>query len=90
MQISEFANKNQESDVKLFDGLDELTKFIKENFNEYKVDKSMKKKKKIADVKNQVKDLKGKLKDVNNALDKQEQYSIRNCLLLNELDKRKK
>ena len=46
MQISEFANKNQESDVKLFDGLDELTKFIKENFNEYKVDKSMKKKKK--------------------------------------------
>ena len=45
MQISEFANKNQESDVKLFDGLDELTKFIKENFNEYKVDKSMKKKK---------------------------------------------
>lgn len=44
MKINELANADQESGVKPFDGLDELIKFIKENFDEYKDDKSIKQK----------------------------------------------
>ena len=45
MKINELANANQESGFKPFDGIDELIKFIKEKFNEYKVEKKKKKKK---------------------------------------------
>ena len=50
MKINEIANANQESGFKPFDGIDELIKFIKEKFNEYNVDKTIREKK-IADVK---------------------------------------
>lgn len=45
MKINELANANQESGFKPFDGIDELIKFIKEKFNEYKVDKTIREKK---------------------------------------------
>ena len=45
MKINELTNANQESGFEVFDGIDELIKFIKEKFNEYKVDKTIKEKK---------------------------------------------
>ena len=89
MKINELANANQESGFKPFDGIDELIKFIKEKFNEYKVDKTIREKKQqmLKDLK--VKDLKEIFENVNNDLDKQEQYSRRDCLLVHELDESK-
>ena len=40
----------------------------------------------MADLKKDVRNLTGKLYDVNNQLDRQEQYSRRNCLLLHGVD----
>ena len=56
-------------------------KFVNEKFEEYEKDKK-EREKEIKDLKEEVEDLKNQLNEVDDMLDKQEQYSRRNCLLI--------
>ena len=65
---------------KQFEKVNESIQAINDKFVEFE-NETKKKDEEIADLKKDVRNLTGKLYDVNNQLDRQEQYSRRNCLL---------
>ena len=78
-----------ESQIKGGKQLEKVNESIQAINNKFvKFENEIKKKdEEIADLKKDVRNLTGKLCDVNNQLDRQEQYSTRNCLLLHGVDK---
>ena len=70
---------------KQLEKVNESIQAINDKFVEFE-NEIKKKDEEIADLKKDVRNLTGKLHDVNNQLDRQEQYSRRNCLLLHGVD----
>ena len=68
--------------------VDDAIKFINEKFEEFEAD-SREKEREIAELKSTINGLNVRLDKVDRALDRQEQYSRRNCLLIHDIDEEK-
>ena len=69
--------------------VDESIKFISEKFEEMEADKK-EKERQISELKNEVKTLNEKVETMDRSLDRHEQYSRRNCLLIPGVKENKK
>ena len=79
--------KKDNKGAKQLEDVNESIKFINEKFEEYEVDRK-KKEKEIAELKEDLTSLKEKFFQVDKTLDRQEQYSRRNCLLVHGLEEK--
>ena len=68
--------------------MDDAIKFINEKFEEFEAD-SREKEREIAELKNTINGLNVRLDKIDRALDRQEKYSRRNCLLIHDIDEEK-
>ena len=90
-EIYELSFSNKDAQIKgamQLEDFSECIKFINEKFEEYEVDQK-ERKKEIAELKEDLTSLKEKFFQVDKTLDRQEQYSRRNCLLVHGVEEKK-
>ena len=83
-EIFEFSSSTKEAQIKGARHMEEVyesIKFINEKFEEMEADRN-KKERQILELKNKVKGLNEKVETMDRSLDRHEQYSRRNCLLI--------
>ena len=73
--------------AKQLEDVSESIKFINEKYEEYEADRKQKEKE-IAELKEDLTSLKEKFFQVDKTLDRQEQYSRRNCLLVHGVEEK--
>ena len=89
-EVYELSSSTKDAQIKGAKQLqddNESIKFIKEKFEKHEADRK-KKEKEIAELKEQLTSLKEKFFQVDKTLDRQEQYSRRNCLLVHGLEEK--
>ena len=89
-EIYELSSSTKDAQIKgakQLEDVNESIKFINEKSEEYEADRK-KKEKEIADLKEELTSLKEKFFQVGKTLDRQEQYSRRNCLLVYGLEEK--
>ena len=91
-EIFELSSSTKEAQIKgarHMDKVNESTKFINEKFEEMEADRKDKERK-ISELKNKVKFLNEKVETMDKSLDRHEQCSRRNCLLIHGLKENEK
>ena len=83
-KISELSSSTKEAQIKgarHMEKVNEFIKFINEKFEEMKADRK-EKERQISELKNEVKYFNEKVETMDRSLDRHEQYSRKNCLLI--------
>ena len=89
-KIFELSSSTKEAQIKgarHMEEVNESIKFINEKFEEMEADRE-EKERQISELKNEVKYLNEKVETMDRSLDRHEQYSRRNCLLIHGVKKK--
>ena len=85
-QLSTTTNDAQIKDTQQLEEVNDAIKFINKKFEEFEADRR-EKERDIAELKSAINNLNKRLDKSDRALDRREQYSRRNCLLIHGIDK---
>ena len=83
--MAQTTQENQIKDTTQLTDLQESVKFINDRFQEYEQDRR-EKEQEIKELKENISTLGKRLDDLDSVIDRQEQYSLRNCLLLHGIE----
>ena len=88
-ELSSSTKEAQIKDARHMEEVNESIKFINGKFEEMEADR-MEKERQILELKNEVKSLNEKVETMDRSLDRHEQYSRRNCLLIHGVKENEK